>query len=132
MTKRGLFFSPQPRRGLQPTHQIHLKCKYELPEQMLQHKTETHVRPGGKRARGGAGGAGPGALAPPAGRRTPRRPGPPPAPAGQPGPPEPAPGATPPDFTPRSCAFRRRRNEPWAFYAERPARQRFFGGLGEC
>lgn len=45
------FFSPRPGRGLQPTHQIHLKCKYELPEQMLQHKTETHVRPGGKRAR---------------------------------------------------------------------------------
>ncbi|XP_033288970.2 translation initiation factor IF-2-like [Orcinus orca] len=84
-TKRteGLFF-PQPRRGLQPTHQIHLKCKYKLPEQMLQHKTETHVLPGGKRTRGGAGGAGPGAPAPPAGRRTRRRPGPRPRPRGSP------------------------------------------------
>lgn len=82
------FFSPRPGRGLQPTHQIHLKCKYELPEQMLQHKTETHVRPGGKRARARRAARGPGRARPlPAGG--PRRPGHPPEPASR------APGATP-------------------------------------
>ncbi|KAM9176157.1 rho guanine nucleotide exchange factor 10-like protein [Mergus octosetaceus] len=38
--------APRPKITLQsaaPTHQMHLKCKYEPPEQMLQYKTETHA-----------------------------------------------------------------------------------------
>lgn len=114
------FFSPRPGRGLQPTHQIHLKCKYELPEQMLQHKTETHVRPGGKRARarGGRRGA-PGARAPyrpedPDGRATHRslRPG------------HPAPRRQPRWAC--SCALRT------PFHAARPARHRRLWGSREC
>lgn len=69
---------------------------------MLQHKTETHVRPRGKRARGGAGGAGPG------GARAPCRPADPaPAPPPRPAPPvpahpslRPAPRDTPPASAP--------------------------------